>query len=534
MRARTWVSLGFAMLVAYAVRYAAIDARPLWLDEAYSHWFASLSLHDLWTEMPSYETHPPLYYTVLHFWKGIFGNSEPALRMPSLLCNVATVPVVFALGWMCAPRGKQGAAAMVAAVLFALWPIQVQHAVEARPYTMMTLAMALFCAAAVALVRTPSPDDSPPGRRAAWLLFVISGTASLWLHNTSVITIGLVGVALAGVLMLQERSWTPLWKVAAAGMVMIFFWLPYLPWFIVQSEAVTTNFWIQPLSIRHVVATFFSVFSADGLPDIALPWVGPGDYIKLALGIPLVALAAYGALRIWRERRWPSAAVLLTAAFAPFAAVVVISLLIRPIMLPRILMAAAVPFCVLVALGLVGMQNRTWRAVLLGGICGVFFMAVTNAFYLGDRGKEPWDAVAARVSAESLPGDAIWLYVNHNEIPFDYYFDHPERTRALPQAYPAPDLPNDYPLGILGVPVLSPRDLAGLDRELNSLRRVWLITRAGRTEPHQIILQQLIERHLRMRKAWRYGIITVQLFAMDTGPDLRTRANSPALALSTP
>lgn len=532
MSTRSWISLGFAVLVAFAVRYAAIDARPLWLDEAYSNWFASLSLHDLWIEMPSYETHPPLYYTVLHFWKGLFGSSEPALRMLSLLCSVATVPVVFALGWMCAPRGRQGGAALVAAVLFALWPIQVHHAVDARPYAMMTLAMALYCAAAVALARELSSVDSPRGRRAAWLVFILSGAVALWLHNTSVISIGLVGVALAVVLMLLERSRAPLWKVAAAGVVMIVFWLPYLPWFIVQSEAVTANFWIKPLSIRHVVATFFSVFSADGLPDITLPWFGPGDYLKLAVGIPLVALAVCGALRIKREGRWPAAVMLLTAAFVPFAAVVVISLLIRPIMLPRILMAASVPFCVLVTLGLVGMGNRTWRALLLGAICGVFFAAVTNAFYLGDRGKEPWDAVAARVSAESLPGDAIWLYVNHNELPFDYYFDHPERTRALPQSYPAPGLPNEYPLGILGVPVLSAKDLARLDRELSSLRRVWLITRAGRTEPHQKILQQLITRHMRVRKIWRYGIITVQLFSRDAGPDLRTRADDPALALS--
>ena len=43
--------------------------RPLWLDEAYSAWFSAQSWHVLWTDVPTYETHPPFYYSLLKLWR---------------------------------------------------------------------------------------------------------------------------------------------------------------------------------------------------------------------------------------------------------------------------------------------------------------------------------------------------------------------------------------------------------------------------------------------------------------------------------
>ena len=83
-------------LLAVAVRLVHIGSRPLWLDEAYSAWFASRSWHYLWTAVPTYEPHPPFYYSVLKLWEAIAGDSPVALRALSLLLSAATVPVVMA------------------------------------------------------------------------------------------------------------------------------------------------------------------------------------------------------------------------------------------------------------------------------------------------------------------------------------------------------------------------------------------------------------------------------------------------------
>ena len=62
------IPLGLAamlMLLALALRITDLGTRPLWLDEAFSGWFSDQSYHYLWHVLPTYEAHPPFYYSVL-------------------------------------------------------------------------------------------------------------------------------------------------------------------------------------------------------------------------------------------------------------------------------------------------------------------------------------------------------------------------------------------------------------------------------------------------------------------------------------
>jgi predicted membrane-bound mannosyltransferase len=69
-----------AVLLALAVRLNGIALRPLWLDEAYSAWFSTRSWDYLWTAVPTYEPHPPFYYSLLKLWRGLAGGGAVALR----------------------------------------------------------------------------------------------------------------------------------------------------------------------------------------------------------------------------------------------------------------------------------------------------------------------------------------------------------------------------------------------------------------------------------------------------------------------
>jgi mannosyltransferase len=82
------------ILVAITLRLARIDRQPLWLDEHFSLWFARQSIEYLWTVLPTYEVHPPLYHIVLHGWIDLFGTSAVALRSLSLLGALATAPLI--------------------------------------------------------------------------------------------------------------------------------------------------------------------------------------------------------------------------------------------------------------------------------------------------------------------------------------------------------------------------------------------------------------------------------------------------------
>src|SRR5690349_2032953 len=83
-------------LLALAVRLTGITSRTLWLDEAFSAFFSAQSFHYLWNVLPTYEAHPPFYYSLLKVWRSIFGGDALALRSISVLFGALTIPVVFA------------------------------------------------------------------------------------------------------------------------------------------------------------------------------------------------------------------------------------------------------------------------------------------------------------------------------------------------------------------------------------------------------------------------------------------------------
>src|SRR5437868_14335284 len=91
----TAVRLAAALTIfALGLRLINIGGRPLWLDEAFSAWFSNQSFHYLWHVVPTYEAHPPLFYSVLKLWRGVAGESDAALRSFSVLLGTVTVPVV--------------------------------------------------------------------------------------------------------------------------------------------------------------------------------------------------------------------------------------------------------------------------------------------------------------------------------------------------------------------------------------------------------------------------------------------------------
>ena len=81
-------------LVAGLFRLLGTLGKPYWLDEAYSAYAADHGWRFLWTVVPRYETHPPFYYSLLHGWNLLFGNSLLASRSFSVACGLLTLPVL--------------------------------------------------------------------------------------------------------------------------------------------------------------------------------------------------------------------------------------------------------------------------------------------------------------------------------------------------------------------------------------------------------------------------------------------------------
>ena len=107
----------FAAIMALAaiLRLHDLGLRPLWLDELFSAWFSARDWHYLWNVVPTFETHPPFYYSLLKLWR-VFGSDEFTLRLLSVVFAVATVPLVYFAG-RTAGGGRNGPAVGLLAAL---------------------------------------------------------------------------------------------------------------------------------------------------------------------------------------------------------------------------------------------------------------------------------------------------------------------------------------------------------------------------------------------------------------------------------
>ena len=116
----------FVFLFAFLIRLIALN-QSLWLDEAVTaNVVRHFNLTQIISKFSPTDFHPPLYYLFMKLWTNLFGYSEIALRMPSILFSLMTGYVVYLIG---------GVWAMA---FFLFNPLIVYYSQEARMYMMVT------------------------------------------------------------------------------------------------------------------------------------------------------------------------------------------------------------------------------------------------------------------------------------------------------------------------------------------------------------------------------------------------------------
>ena len=110
-----------------------LDGQGFWVDEGAT--LGRTAEFPLWLLV---DIHPPLYFILLAPWVKITGITEAALRYPSVIFGMLTIPVVLLTG-----RTLFGARAGLLAGFFqAISPFAITYSQEARMYSLVTLEVA--------------------------------------------------------------------------------------------------------------------------------------------------------------------------------------------------------------------------------------------------------------------------------------------------------------------------------------------------------------------------------------------------------
>lgn len=510
---RTLLLLIAVTLLGGLLRVYRLGDKGLWLDEAFSVWLAGHSLSDLYGWIVRIDQHPPLYYTLLHFWMWL-GDSETTVRSLSALIGTLTIPVIFLIGRRMAGSGV----GLIAAFILALSPFHVRFAQETRMYTLLTFNASVAILALVHLLSDQRSATTTIGAQflatirawtgarssragaisrlgglstdAAWLGYICFTVAAMLSHNTATLFPVAVNLFVVGLLVVRRKwpqqfvgeSILPVgdikppssrnWLLAQCGVFLL--WLPWLAAFVVQSVGVYREFWIPAPTWRTIVdilQTFLNAFFPSDSRWLPILWAG------------FAILAVLGVFYL--RKRPATLSFLLVLWLTPLLGEWLVSFF-RPILYDRTLIWTTVPLYVLLACGF---RQLSYRPAIVAGVVmlgGVMLLSLGN--YYQNFNKEEWREAAAYIVQNAQDDDLILFNATWVQIPFDYYFrnyDRPVDRHGIPV-----DL---FDRGILE-PKMSEGDLPRLRSLLKDRRRVWLVySHDWYTDPKQLIPATLAE-----------------------------------------
>lgn len=422
------------VLLAFALRVHQVDDMGFWLDEGLTPLRSGYSIPEILSNRITIQdgvtrdTHPPLYYLLIHWSSAWLGESDFAYRYPSVLAGLLLIPILYQL----ARRISDEQIALVAALLGAVNPLYIWYAQEARMYTLLTL---------LAAIATWTLWRALTGRHLfRWLaLYLLFAGLAFYTHYTALFLVGAQTVFWVWVL--WRRGYRRLLiSFVVLGVLMV---LPLLPM-------------IVPRLFTGVEADYFYVPPWIMLQDVVHGF-GLGLTVDFSqIGIKLLDLAGLlillaGLVRVRRtgEHDMLGRVFLLTYLLAAVLGLTLGSLIKPMYMGARHIMVGSPAFIILLARGLFSLGNwgvtdasrRRWR---LASLLGALALAVGPVVSLGNLYHDPRyakDDIRALIRyVEQRAGDRdLLLYNNAIHLPLHWHYQERQDlvATALP-VYPHP------------------------------------------------------------------------------------------------
>jgi hypothetical protein len=429
------------LLLAWGLNTHGLGGESVWTDEGLTLTFASGST---WNILPLYsqidEYHPPVHYLAWHFWIGLVGRSEFAIRALSALAGLLTIALVSRLG-----RAMFGnATGLAAGLLTATSGFQVYYAQTVRVYSLLELLSLWSFSACYSLTRRFSTKNMAAYALINVLLLYTHLYSGFVLVSQNVF----VAVWLAAIY--RKSGWPAVSsRLRRWVFLQITLGLAFLGWaavVIFQFSHFTTTV-AAPPPLGLLIGTF-----------IEFTWSVPAFVAVVCI----LVLSCYAWLRSLRQRgsagRWTARALpggppgyggpLLTFwLLGVFGVPVAVSLIWKPVFLPRYGIPV-LPAYYLLTSALASKRLPAFLGAALVGAVLVFQLGGVQNLYQSAQ-NEDWRAATAFVDARAQPGDWLLFYSGWAKGAFDYYTrrsdlpelglgytDGPERVRVALESNP--------------------------------------------------------------------------------------------------
>lgn len=298
--------------------------QSIWRDEAFSYFMSKPNLLQIIINT-AHDFNPPFYYLVLHFWISIFGKSDTALKILSLIPHLITVYIAY----LFSKKLFNKKYAFCNAFFFLFNPMLIYYAFEIRMYSFY----ALFSLSSIFFFYSKN-----------WKWYTIFTILGLYTHSFFPIII----VSLVIYLLLTKNfNKKNLFRV----LFPIVFYLPWLPVLLIQF-ANSGNSWMFPVDIQLIKSVLGNLFiNFEGTPG------GGWNYTYL-LSILIsfyVLLGLKGKKNIFY--------LFIIPIILPLSLVLLFSILKRPIYVNRYLIFVSVSEIMAISFGIWSIKKKVFRVL---------------------------------------------------------------------------------------------------------------------------------------------------------------------------
>lgn len=455
------MSIIFKKIFSFSIFFGAcltlfnILKKDFWFDEAFSFFLAKQNIKDLLIATAA-DSHPPLYYLILHTWMKIVPNNEYLLRLPSFVFGIASFSVIYFLG----KEFFDKKTAKITVLLAVTSPVLVYFSSETRMFSLWLLEGSLILLSFYKYLKT---------NKNSFLVFLlITQIAALFTHYYAIFLITTLDIYLFVNHSKFKKTIIPLLGIQTLSILI------FLPWLKIYFPYPHPKcFCFNPIIGIPIT---LSSFILGGLGNTSLKSMFLENIdlsLKAVYATSLLIMFFLFIKGLKRTLSKKNTRPIIYYFFVPFILVSLISI-VYPLFSPRAFLALSGVFYILTAFGIGNSKGKKLNlivAVILILNLAVNLSLITNKNFH----KEPLKESARGLNTKLLEDDIIAHASLFTYYPYRFYLkDRPKQFLVLPS-----DLTVET-MSKIGYPTTP---IAQVAKEKN---RIWFVNIPHRAHPEDI------------------------------------------------
>ncbi len=470
--------LGVLILFAFGLRLYRLGEPSLWSDEGLTLYRAQAPWEELMRgrivlrslqAIETIDNHPPLYFATLKAWIALAGDSEFALRFPSVFASILLIPLAWAIG----RHLSEPVVAWAGAALSAVSPLYLWYAQEARMYTLL----ALESAALLLLLLRLYSGEIPEARGVGTLFFIL--LVMILTHYTAFLLFPILGLWVLG----QSRR--DVRRLAALIFTFSILASPLI--YLSINQWIKRSYFVPAFSEIHEL--FLDILKAAIFGFEAPDW----GFLKILFVLIWVFVFLFGILYLYKNKK----SIFIFLFIIPIAEIYIISY-ISPIyqtVRHLFLIIPLVYFIFCCGIALINKRFSNFSRIILVLITTLMIYGNSRYFLHPYPSRHDWRGALAWVTQNGGPLDIVILQDLALTPIVDYYYN------------------GTSSLFLMGQGMENQEELVRfLERWPRPIERLWLITGLSSealSRPEQVFFQWISRRGLYLtqkvfpgRNAW--------------------------------